>query len=156
MDLIPDHQLEIIWGDLGWKKPRQRTAWVACGLGSAQPGPHVAWFARCLGCTRPGWKKPRQRIAQVAHDPGRALHGLLWCSKLFWFFFFFFFFSGFSLICFGFFSIFIRVVNRVLETRFPCGHHMEKYVTLDHIRLWKSSLKYLIYRPKSNLLYSKC
>ena len=22
--------------------------------GSAQPGPHVAWFARGLGCTRPG------------------------------------------------------------------------------------------------------
>ena len=34
----------------------------------------------------------------------------------------------------GFSLIFIRIGNRVLETRFPCVRHVEKYATLDHIR----------------------
>ena len=56
----------------------------------------------------------------------------------------------------GFSLIFIRVGNRVLETRFPCGCHVEKYITLDHIRPWKSSLKDSIYKPKSTLIDSRC
>ena len=120
------------------KKPRQRAAWVACDLGEKNPSNTL----------------PRSRTTQAAHDSGRALPRFL-SSGFFWFFFFFFF-SEFSLICSRFFSIFIRVVNQVLETRFLCGRHMEKYATLDHIKPWKSSLKDLIYRPKSSLLDSRC
>ena len=53
-----------------------------------------------------------------------------WVLLCFWFFFFslmFWFF--FSLM----FYVLIRVINRVLETRFLCAH-VEKYVTSDMIR----------------------
>ena len=95
-----------------------RATWVAHCLGGALPGPRRTWAARCLVARSLGFSPP----------PPPPL--------------------GSSLICSGFFSIFIRVINRVLETRFPCGRHMEKYATLDHIRPWKSSFKNSIYRPK--------
>ena len=105
-------------------------------------------------------RRPRPCAAWVARDLARCLgFSDVLGSSLFVYVFFFFFFSsslGSSLICSGFFSIFIRVVNRVLETRFSCGHHMKKYATLDHIRPWKSSLKDSIYRPKSSLIDSRC
>ena len=31
-----------------------------------------------------------------------------------------------------FWSKVYKGINRVLETQFPCGHHVEKYATLDH------------------------
>ena len=57
-------------------------------------------------------------------------------SSLFVLVFFFFFLPslGSSLICSGFFFDIYKVGNRVLETRFPCVCHVEKYATLDHIR----------------------
>ena len=122
----------------GWKKPRQRVqpgqraAWVAHDRGSTQPGSrnlghllpglHMTWVKKTQAARHLGRVRPRPRTA---------------CVSLFWVlgsssfsFIFIFFFSGFSLICSGFFSIFIRVVNQVLETRFPCGRHVEKYATL--------------------------
>ena len=51
---------------------------------------------------------------------------------------------------------FFWFINQVLETRFSSGHHVEKDVTSDVIRPWKSSLKDSIYRPKSSLLDSSC
>ena len=110
---------------LGRARPRLSVAWVARDLGGALPrrratGPHGTWAARCLVARDLGFSPPP--------PPPPPL--------------------GSSLICSGFFSIFIRVINRVLETRFPCGRHMEKYATLDHIRPWKSSFKNSIYRPK--------
>ena len=95
-----------------------RATWVAHCLGGALPGPRGTWAARCLVT----------RGLDFSSPPPPPL--------------------GSSLICSGIFSIFIRVINRVLETRFPCGCHMEKYATLDHIRPWKSSFKNSIYRPK--------
>ena len=103
---------------------------------------------RDLGRVRLGWKNPRQHAAQVSVRPGSRMTWAAhtWVKKtqaarrMFWVLLvFFFFFSGFSLICSGLFSIFIGVGNRVLETWFPCGRHVEKYATLDHIRPWKSS-----------------
>ena len=112
--------------DLGSTRPGSRTTRVAHGL-SPQPGPPAAWVACDLGEKNPGSSPPRSRATQASHCLRFSVLG----SGFFWFYFFiFFFFSGFSLICFGFFSIFIRVVNQVLETRFPCGHHVEKYATL--------------------------
>ena len=121
---------------LGWKKPRQRAPWVVRDLGCVLHGLRVTWVAHCLGGALPGprgtWAARCLVARGLGFSPAPPPPPPL----------------GSSLICSGFFSIFIRVINRVLETRFPCGRHMEKYATLDHIRPWKSSFKDSIYRPK--------
>ena len=80
-------------------------------------------------------RRPRPCTAWVARDLARCLgFSDVLGSSLFVSIFFFFFFSsslGSSLICYGFFSIFIRVVNRVLETRFPCGRHIGPHQTME-------------------------
>ena len=50
--------------------------------------------------------------------------------------FFYFFFLGSSLGMFWSLNglVFIKVINQVLETRFSCGRHVEKYATSDMIR----------------------
>ena len=87
---------------------------------------------------RLGWKKPKPRVAWVACATWAASDGL--GSSLFVSVFFFFLLWVLLWYVLGFSLIFIRVGNWALETRFPCGCHVKKYVTLDHIRLWKSSL----------------
>ena len=101
----------------GWKKPWQCVAQVTRnpGPGHVRPG----WHA-------PGWKKPKQRATQAA----RCLGFFVLRSSGF----FFLFFSSLGFLWYVMGSIFIRVVNRVLETRYPCGRHVEKYATLDYIR----------------------
>ena len=106
-------------------------------------------------------------------DLGRALPSLgraqsgsrtvrdLGSSLMFWIllsFFFFFFFFGRVLFWYvlGSYLMFIKVINQVLETRFPCDCHVEKYATSGVIRPWKSSLWVSIYRPKSSLKDSRC
>ena len=113
---------------------REPQAWVARGLGrprhtSPRPGLRVAWV--CLGRVR--WSKATNSDLD-----------LLSLSVSGFFFFFFFLFSLGSSLMFWWFLfdlfLFIRDINRVLETRFPCNHHMEKYATSDVIRAQKSSL----------------
>ena len=115
------------------------TAWFARGLGSrdglgwAQPG-----LARGLG-SRAAWVKRRPRFWWFFFSD---LH-LLRCSGGFFsprshllslFCFWVFFFSGCPLMFWSDFILFIRVINRVLDTRFPCNCHVEKYATSDVIR----------------------
>ena len=90
---------------------------------------------------RPGWKKPRSRAGPRRwRDPGRVWEPrpsrvtCLGSSLLFFYFFFPLPSLGFLWYVLGCFLIFIRVGNRVLDTQFPCGRHVEKYATLDHIR----------------------
>ena len=98
---------------------REPQAWVARGLrrprrASLRPGSRVAWV--CLGCAR--WSKN-------TNSDLRSQSSLPFC---------FFFFS---LMFWWFLSnlfLFIRDINRVLETRFPCNRHVEKYAILDVIR----------------------
>ena len=88
---------------------------------------------------RPGsYVRPRPHACKrVARGLGLAL-GLDLLSLFLVFFFFLGFFSMFFEVL-GSSLRYIKVVNRVSKTRFPCGRHMEKYATLDVIRPWKSS-----------------
>ena len=82
-------------------------------------------FVQSFHCSQKTTERERERETGsrtvVVCDPVRFL-----------FLVFFFFFSGFFYDVLGSSLKFIRVINQVLETRFPCGHHVEKYATLDH------------------------
>ena len=118
-----------------WLKKTQAEA--ACGLGCARPGPRVAWVACDLGGAL-----PRRRATWAARDLGSSLPGrmrprFLFSSS-----------SSFSSVFFSDMFWVLLYIYKGYKTRFPCGRHMEKYATLDHIRPWKSSFKDSIYRPK--------
>ena len=98
-------------------RPRSRPGNVRRGLSRAMGHARcAAWVSHATQATR-----------MQARDPGRWSRTSLSVSG------FFFFFS--VLWSFGF--CYIKVVNRVSKTRFPCGRHVKKYVTLDVIRPWK-------------------
>ena len=104
---------------------REPQAWVARGLRrprhtSPRPGLRVAWV--CLGRVR--WSKATNSDLD-----------LLSLSI----FFFFGFFSDVLVVPLWFF-LFIRDINRILETQFPCNRHVKKYAKSDVIRAQKSSL----------------
>ena len=85
------------------------------GLGRAPP-----WGSRPGSC-RPG-----------ARGLGCADLGLIFSGFFFlWFFFFFFFFFFWLwlLFCWCCCSVIYGLINRVLETRFPCRCHLEKVPT---------------------------
>ena len=110
----------------------------------------------------PGYARPRSCATWAALDLGRARTPVSG---------FFFFFLSFFLLwwthifcCCGFLLLlslrfclpFILVVNRVLETRFPCRCHVEK---LSH-QMWTTHKNHVpktqFIDPKSSLLNSKC
>ena len=143
----------------GLAQPGSRTAWaraarVARSLGSCGLG-HAAWAratwvarglgSRCLCHTRPRLARPGLRAAWVARGLGRArwseaTHFDLDLSFYFWFFYFLSAFFSNVLVFLSDLVLFIRVRNRVLDTRFLCSH-VEKYATSEVIRAQKSSLK---------------
>ena len=90
----------------------------------AWPGLHAAW-SRDLGLDL-------LNSVSVFFFSSGFFSNVLWCSR------------GSSL-------RFIRVINRVLETWFPCGCHVKKYATFDVIRPWQSSIWDSIYWPKLSL-----
>ena len=123
--------------------PHWRAAWVARGLSSrdglgsrAGLGRTRLGLVRDLGRASPSRSRPRFWWFFFSD-----LH-LLWCSGGFFspisIFSLFsvsgFFFSGSSLMFWSDLFLFIRVINRVLETRFPCNRHVEKYATSNVIR----------------------
>ena len=119
--------------DLGRPRPRRHRC------ASPRPGLHVAWGdlgtrALGLGCAWPGsaW------VAYGGLKPPTPISIFSPFLFLGFFFFFFFLFSLGSSLMFWWFLfdlfLFIRDINRVLETWFPYNHHMEKYATSDVIR----------------------
>ena len=146
LSLQPKNNRERDWdsGLLGEdrKEPRSCAAW-------ARPGSFKAFTAAKKKTKREIeiqiWLEKIRKSARPRRGLGLDLFSL----------FFFFFFSMFSEVLSSSLR-YIKVINQVLETRFPCGFHVEKYATLDVIRPWKSSLWNSIYRPKSSLKDSRC
>ena len=108
----------------------------SCGLGLAQP------------------RSPGSRgLGFAAAWVGLIFSGFFSSSSVF---FFFFSFWLWFLFCWCCCFVIYGLINRVSKTRFPCGRHVEKDITSDVIRPWKSSLKDSIYRLKLSLLDSSC
>ena len=125
---------------------REAQAWVVRGLGpprlrrprcaSLRPRSHMAWGNQACE-PQAAATQAREPQAWVAHSglkPPTPISDLdllsLSVSG-------FFFFLCSSLMFWWFLSdllLFISDINRVLETRFPCNHHVEKYATSDVIR----------------------
>ena len=138
----PRPKSRAAWGDQARGDPSSR----ALGLGRVWPGARAAWGdpgARASGLGRTQWFEATNFNLQSRSSLP----------------FYFFFFLGSSLMFWWFLSylfLFIRDINRVLETRFPCNRHVEKYATSDVIRAYKSSIWCSIYRPTSSLIDSRC
>ena len=108
---------------------------------------------------RPGARPSSRRDpVRCAANPGRASGFFFFFLSFFehllpWVFFFFFsFFSdenvGAALVVF---FVFFLNVNRVLETRFPCGRHLEKVPRKRQTTHENRALKTRFRSPKSSL-----
>ena len=150
------------------KKPRQRAAWVArclgffhpgaCHPGRTWPGPglRVTWATHCQGFFHPGrtWPMPRWWgehlivfLVKWALD-SFSLSLIFWSDWIFFFWYFSLYMGDLKLKFFWF-------KNRVLETRFSSGRHVEKDATSEVISPRKSSHWDSIYRLKSSFLNSR-
>ena len=128
-------------------------AWVA-RLGPLEPQAVRAWprEPQVVRAWRPGSRDP-SRTTWAVQAPSCVSSFSL--SDLIWLFFSLIWFDLVRWCC-AWDLNFFWFINRVLETRFSSGHHVEKDATSNVIRPWKSSLKESIYRPKLSLLDSSC